>query len=49
LSEISQNISPKQFLVVDGHSHDWTVEIAKDLGANILFQEGLGKGDAISV
>jgi dolichol-phosphate mannosyltransferase len=48
LTEISQNISPNQVLVVDGHSHDRTVEIAKDLGARILFQDGLGKGDAIS-
>ena len=48
LSEISQNISPNQVLVVDGHSQDRTVEIAKDLGAHILFQDGLGKGDAIS-
>jgi dolichol-phosphate mannosyltransferase len=48
LAEISQNISPNQVLVVDGHSHDRTVEIAKDLGAHILFQDGLGKGDAIS-
>ena len=48
LEEISQKISPNQVLVVDGHSHDRTVEIAKDLGAHILFQDGLGKGDAIS-
>jgi len=48
LTEISQKISPNQILVVDGHSHDRTVEIAKDLGAHILFQDGLGKGDAIS-
>ena len=47
LAEISQNISPNQVLVVDGHSHDRTVEIAKDSGAHILFQDGLGKGDAI--
>ena len=48
LAEISRNIKPNQVLVVDGHSHDRTVEIAKDLGARILFQDGLGKGDAIS-
>ncbi len=47
LKEISQNINPNQILVVDGHSNDRTVEIAKDLGAHILFQDGLGKGDAI--
>jgi dolichol-phosphate mannosyltransferase len=48
LAEISQKISPNHVLVVDGHSDDRTVEIAKDLGAHILFQDGLGKGDAIS-
>ena len=48
LTEISQKISPNQVLVVDGHSHDRTVEIAKDMGAHILFQDGIGKGDAIS-
>jgi glycosyltransferase involved in cell wall biosynthesis len=35
-------------LVVDGHSLDRTVEIAKNLGADIAFQEGFGKGDAIA-
>jgi len=32
LAETSQKISPNQVLVVDGHSDDRTVEIAKDLG-----------------
>jgi dolichol-phosphate mannosyltransferase len=48
LEEISQKTSPNQVLVVDGHSIDRTVEIAKDLGAHILFQDSLGKADAIS-
>jgi dolichol-phosphate hexosyltransferase len=48
LTEISQKISPNQVLVVDGHSDDRTVEIAKDLGAHILLQDGIGKGDAIA-
>jgi glycosyltransferase involved in cell wall biosynthesis len=48
LAEISRKISPNQVLVVDGHSDDRTVEIAKDLGAHILFQDGIGKGDAIA-
>jgi glycosyltransferase involved in cell wall biosynthesis len=34
--------------VVDGKSRDRTVEIAKNCGANILFQDGTGKGDAIA-
>ena len=36
------------FLVVDGNSTDRTVEVAKEMGAEILFQEGTGKGDAIA-
>jgi glycosyltransferase involved in cell wall biosynthesis len=35
-------------IVVDGYSRDRTVEIAKNLGAEISFQEGLGKGNAIA-
>jgi dolichol-phosphate mannosyltransferase len=35
------------FLVVDGNSTDGTAEIAKNLGAQVLFQDGIGKGNAI--
>lgn len=35
-------------IVVDGHSRDRTVEIAKNMGAEIAFQEGFGKGNAIA-
>jgi glycosyltransferase involved in cell wall biosynthesis len=35
-------------LVVDGNSQDRTVEVAKDLGASLVFQDGVGKGDAIA-
>ncbi len=35
------------FLVVDGHSKDKTVEIAKTKGAQIIIQEGKGKTDAV--
>ncbi len=35
-------------LVVDGNSQDKTVEVAKDLGADLVFQDGFGKGDAIA-
>jgi glycosyltransferase involved in cell wall biosynthesis len=34
-------------LIVDGNSTDHTVEIAKDLGAKVLYQDGKGKGDAL--
>lgn len=46
--ELSENLHLQYVLVVDGHSTDRTVEIAKDCGANILLQDGFGKGDAIS-
>jgi glycosyltransferase involved in cell wall biosynthesis len=48
LHEMLQNIHPERILVVDGHSCDRTVEVAKDMGATILFQDGAGKGDAIA-
>jgi len=48
LAEISRNMRACHVLVVDGHSHDRTVEIAKDAGANVLFQDGVGKGDAVA-
>jgi len=34
-------------LIADGNSHDRTVEIAKELGANIMIQNGTGKGTAL--
>ena len=48
ITELSENLHTHCILVVDGYSRDRTVEIAKDCGANILFQDGIGKGDAIS-
>jgi len=36
------------YLVVDGNSVDRTVEIAKENGARVMFQEGAGKGHAIA-
>jgi glycosyltransferase involved in cell wall biosynthesis len=34
-------------LVVDGHSTDGTDEIAKDMGATVIYQRGRGYGDAL--
>jgi dolichol-phosphate hexosyltransferase len=48
ISELSENINAKRILVIDGHSHDRTVEIAKDHGADIFFQDNKGKGDALA-
>ena len=48
ITELSENLHSHRVLVVDGNSRDRTVEIAKDSGADIVFQDGAGKGDAIS-
>jgi dolichol-phosphate mannosyltransferase len=48
ITELLDHLDTKRVLVVDGYSHDRTVEVAKNCGANILFQDGVGKGDAIS-
>jgi dolichol-phosphate hexosyltransferase len=48
ISELSESIHARRILIIDGHSHDRTVEVAKDHGAEIVFQDGKGKGDALA-
>ncbi len=48
ISELKTYLPNTQILVVDGRSVDRTVEIAKNLDADICYQEGEGKGDAIA-
>ena len=48
ISELAENINLHRILVIDGHSVDRTVEVAKDHGADIVFQDGKGKGDALA-
>ena len=48
LTEFLGNTDYSNVLVIDGHSKDRTVEIAKNLGAEIAFQNGFGKGNAIA-
>jgi glycosyltransferase involved in cell wall biosynthesis len=48
LTEFLDNLDFLNVLVVDGHSRDRTVEIAKNLGVEIAFQDGFGKGNAIA-
>jgi glycosyltransferase involved in cell wall biosynthesis len=48
ISELSDNLNLQRILVIDGHSVDRTVEVAKDRGAEILFQDRKGKGDALA-
>jgi len=47
ISELNKILKNPRILVVDGKSTDRTVEVAKNLGAQIVFQDGLGKGDAL--
>ena len=48
LTEFLDNVDTSHVLVVDGCSRDRTVEIAKNLGAEIAFQDGMGKGNAVA-
>jgi len=48
LEEVKKVLDNPYVLVVDGNSVDETVRIAKDLGSDVLFQEGKGKGQAMS-
>jgi glycosyltransferase involved in cell wall biosynthesis len=48
LRELKRFLKSSHFLVVDGCSKDRTVHVAKNFGADVLYQEGEGKGDAIA-
>ncbi|MGD0644650.1 MAG: glycosyltransferase family 2 protein [Candidatus Bathyarchaeia archaeon] len=48
ISELNKTLKKPRILVVDGRSTDRTVEIAKSMGADVVFQDGLGKGDALA-
>jgi len=48
VAEFMDNLEGCRVLVVDGRSTDRTVEVAKNLGAEIFVQDGLGKGDAVA-
>lgn len=48
IGELMDTLGCPRVLVVDGRSTDRTLEIAKNLGAEIALQDGLGKGDAIA-
>lgn len=47
IEELQRCLNYPRVLVVDGKSIDKTAEIAERLGAEVLSQEGKGKGDAI--
>ena len=48
VAELIDTLGSPRVLVVDGRSTDRTVEVAKKMGAEIVLQDGLGKGDAIA-
>ena len=50
IAEVIQELNQMGYnnvLVIDGNSTDRTVEIAKKFGANVIFQDGKGKGAAL--
>ena len=47
LGEIQKVLNNPYTVVVDGNSVDRTIEIAKNMGADVMLQEGKGKGDAM--
>jgi dolichol-phosphate mannosyltransferase len=47
IAEIQNVLLNPYLIVVDGNSRDKTVEIAKNLGADVCLQHGIGKGDAM--
>ena len=48
IKEINQYLEKPSILVIDGRSTDTTTKIAKSLGARVIYQKSLGKGDAIA-
>jgi glycosyltransferase involved in cell wall biosynthesis len=48
IAELMDTLEDPRVLVVDGRSTDRTVEVAENFGAHVVFQDGLGKGDAIA-
>ena len=48
IAELLETLPNTHILVVDGNSTDKTVEVAKSLGAEVAFQDGKGKGDAVA-
>ncbi len=48
IAEMKDTLGEIPVLVVDGKSSDRTVEIAKNLGAKVVCQNGIGKGDALA-
>jgi glycosyltransferase involved in cell wall biosynthesis len=48
IAEMKDTLGEISVLVVDGGSNDRTVEIARNMGAKVVCQNGVGKGDALA-
>ena len=48
IAELGRYLEKPWVLVVDGWSRDRTVEVAKEMYADVMFQGGSGKGNAIA-
>jgi len=48
LEELQKVLNDPYLLVVDGNSVDKTIEVATNVGADVILQEGEGKGKALS-
>jgi dolichol-phosphate mannosyltransferase len=48
IMELQKELFSPRILVIDGNSVDRTVEVSKDLGVDVLLQDGKGKGNAIA-
>jgi len=48
IQELQRVLNNPHVIVVDGRSFDRTVEVAKNIGADVLLQDKRGKGDALS-
>jgi dolichol-phosphate hexosyltransferase len=48
IAELQESLFAPRILVVDGNSVDRTAEVSKNFGVDVLFQDGVGKGNAIS-
>jgi len=48
IEDLNKALEDPTYLVVDGNSVDRTVEIARKMGADVIFQKGTGKGQALA-
>jgi dolichol-phosphate mannosyltransferase len=48
IADLQAHLNEPRVLVVDGRSIDRTVELAMGMGADVVFQDRIGKGDALA-